>query len=92
MMDAYQFKTALANAAELGAATMAKELGVLRDEISQRDAYRKFGEANVKVWRQKGLIKRFKEGERNSKVTYSFIELKTVQQAEQLERMQLSTR
>lgn len=87
MMDTYEFKQALAGAAELGAATMARELGVLRDEISQREAYRRFGEAKVKYWREKGLIKRFKEGARNTKVTYSFIELKTLQQAEKLEMM-----
>jgi hypothetical protein len=86
-MDAYELKQALQGAAELGAATMARELGVLRDEISQREAYRKFGEAKVKYWKAKGLIKRLKEGERNAKVTYSFIELKALQQAEKIEML-----
>jgi hypothetical protein len=86
--DPYQCKMALKEAAELGAASMAKELGVLKDEISQREAYRRFGEANVKLWVAKGLVKRIKGGEgKNSKVYYSLTELMAVQTAYKLGSM-----
>lgn len=54
------------------------EIGYKSDDIGQAEAFRIFGRANVESWRNSGLIKRSKIGEKNSKVTYSKIELETI--------------
>lgn len=58
------------------------KLGLIKDEISQREAYRLFGEAKVRSWLNKGWVKRVKTGAGNSKSTYSKIELETIQNLE----------
>lgn len=73
--EEYQLR---ADAAEQGAMRALTRLGLIKDEISQREAYRLFGEAKVRSWKNLGLIKRVKVGERNAKVTYSRIELETI--------------
>lgn len=64
--------------AALGASIALNRLGLIKDEISQREAYRIYGESCVRTWLNRGLIHRVKIGEKNSKVTYSRIELETV--------------
>jgi hypothetical protein len=64
--------------ARMGAQIALSKLGLIKDEISQREAYRIFGESNVRSWKNEGLIKRIKIGENNSKSTYSLIELETI--------------
>mgnify|MGYP001151303721 CR=1 FL=1 len=83
MLEVYQLKNMLQTAAEMGATIALKKAGLkAKDEISQREAYRRFGESKVKVWRTRGLIKRVKEGNRNAKATYSLIELEAINMAE----------
>jgi len=77
-IELYEFKNILKDMAELGAAYFARSIGVGKDEISQREAYRKFGEANVKKWVIDGLVKRIKLGNRTSTVSYSLAELETI--------------
>ena len=48
MLDPYELKLMFMDVAELTAATLAAKLGLEKDEISQRAAYREFGEAKVK--------------------------------------------
>lgn len=84
MPDKIDFEILVA-AARLGAAEFAKEIGYVRDEITQRQAYLRFGESRVKKWVAQGKIRRFKEGQRNCVVTYSLIELKGLEVAENLE-------
>ena len=64
--------------ARMGAQIALSKLGLIKDEISQREAYRIFGESNVKSWKNEGLIKRVKIGENTSKSSYSLIELETI--------------
>lgn len=72
-------------AAELGALTALKKAGVMtNDEISQREAYRRFGEAKVKYWRHTGRLKTVKTKPGNSKVTYSLKELETISHIEKI--------
>lgn len=72
-------KTLLTAAAEIGAMSALQKSGVAKkDEISQREAYRRFGEAKVKLWAHRGMIKKLKLQEKNSKVTYSLRELETL--------------
>lgn len=81
-MGLFEEKQIRMEMAELGAANILKRFGIIKDEISQREAYRRFGEATVRGWRNKGLISRSKCGERNSKVTYSIIELELLEKLE----------
>lgn len=76
----YKLHRLLASAAEIGAMNALRKAGVMtKDEISQREAYRRFGEANVKRWIHLRMIKKVKLNERNSKVTYSLQELTSIQ-------------
>lgn len=77
-LELYEFKNILKDMAELGAASFAKRIGVGKDEISQREAYRRFGEANVKKWVADSLVKRIKIGNRTSTVSYSLSELEII--------------
>lgn len=81
-MELFEEKTMRMEMAELGAANILKRFGIIKDDISQREAYRLFGEARIRSWRNRGLIDRVKCGERNSKVTYSLIELELIDRLE----------
>ncbi|KAF0195260.1 MAG: hypothetical protein FD166_2976 [Bacteroidetes bacterium] len=80
-------KRQLIDIAELGARKAISRLGLIKDEISQREAYRQFGEGRVKVWVQRKLCNRVKIGERNSKTTYSLIELELLDKLEKMHRL-----
>ena len=82
-----QHKRDLIDIAEMGARKAISRLGLIKDEISQREAYRQFGEGRVKVWIQRGLCKRVKIGERNAKTTYSLIELELLDRLEKINRL-----
>lgn len=62
----------------IGAEIALAKLGLIKDEISQVEAFRLFGQSNVRSWKNEGLITAIKHGENNSKVTYSRIEIETV--------------
>lgn len=78
MDDLFEFKNIVMDSANLGASIALSRLGLIKDEISQREAYRIYGESTIRTWLNRGLIHRVKIGEKNSKVTYSRIELETV--------------
>lgn len=68
--------------AELGAANYAKMVSPAEDLISQREAYRLYGEANVKMWVRTGLVKPTRRGtSKNSKKTYSRAEIMSIEKA-----------
>lgn len=72
-------------AAELGALNALKKAGVVQsDEISQREAYRRYGEAKVRYWKYSGRVKCVKIKQGNSKVTYSLSELETLSHIEKI--------
>jgi hypothetical protein len=84
-IEAHKLHQMLQAAAELGALNALKKVGLSgKDEISQREAYRRFGEANVKKWKHLGRIKRIKVGLSNHKATYSLAELESIYSAEKL--------
>jgi len=66
------------DSARMGVEIALSRLGLIKDEISQREAFREFREVNVRQWINLGLIYRVKYGVGNSKATYSRIELETV--------------
>ncbi|MDP2235020.1 MAG: hypothetical protein Q8J88_01180 [Bacteroidales bacterium] len=81
----YKLQKMLTAAAELGAINALKKAGIMqKDELSQREAYRRFGESKVKAWRIQGKLKRIKLGEGNAKVTYSLTELETISYTEKI--------
>lgn len=81
-----QFKAMCSEMAELGAANYAKILSPAKDLISQRNAYKDFGEARVKKWAHKGLVKTIRSGETTkSKVLYSRSELTRVKTTNKLD-------
>lgn len=81
-MNILEEKNIRIESASLGAEIVLRKLGIVRDEISQREAYRLFGEAKVRSWMNQGLISRVKSGAVNSKTTYSLIELEVIQRLE----------
>ena len=70
--------------AALGASIALNRLGLIKDEISQREAYRIYGESCVRTC---GWVHRVKPGTGNSKVTYSRIELDTVKRLVELGKL-----
>lgn len=70
---------------ELGAANYAKRVTPAKDAISQREAYRTFGEARVKRWVAMHLVNSIRSGNTTrSKLIYSIAELLTVDTSEKL--------
>lgn len=81
-MELFEEKNLRMEMAELGAANVLKRFGIIKDEISQRQAYERFGEAKIRSWINRRLVNRVKCGARNSKVTYSVIELEVLDNLE----------
>jgi len=58
-----------------------------RDLISQREAYRRFGETSIKRWRDAGLITPQRTGPNaNHTLTYSVAEIAEAKMAESIQR------
>lgn len=81
-MTLFEEKQMRIEAATIGAQIVLKRLGLIKDEISQAEAFREFGQATVRSWQNQGLVTRIKTGQRNSKATYSRIELETIRNIE----------
>lgn len=81
-MTLFEEKQMRISCAEMGAVIALNRLGLIKDEISQREAYRLFGQGKVRSWHNLGLIRRIKTGPGNSKATYSRIELETIRNIE----------
>ena len=81
-LELYQIKNMCMDMAELGAAHFAKYKYPGEDSISQREAYRMFGEARVKRWVSQDLLNPIRSGSTTrSKIIYSLAELITVEKA-----------
>lgn len=71
--------------AELGAANYAKILFPGKDLISQRTAYKEYGEARVKRWQRQQVVNATRSGDTSrSKVLYSRAELMAADKSEKL--------
>ena len=58
-----------------------------RDLISQREAYRRFGETSIKRWKNAGLITPQRTGPKaNNTLTYSVAEIAEAKTAESMQR------
>lgn len=84
-MDLYEIKNMIMQMSELGAANYAKRVTPAKDAISQREAYRSFGEARVKRWVSMHLVNPIRSGNTaRSKVIYSLAELISVETSEKI--------
>lgn len=83
VLDLYELKNICTKCAELGAANYAKSTTPAKDLMSQREAYRVFGEARVKRWVHDGLVTGSRMGTTlRSKIQYSRAELMAANTAE----------
>ncbi|NLH53716.1 MAG: hypothetical protein GX459_12820 [Bacteroidales bacterium] len=70
-----EYRIALIEAARLGAMKALEEANVLKPYLRLKEAKRKYGPLIVENWIRSGVVKPIKEGERNSAVRLSRIEL-----------------
>lgn len=84
-LDTEQLRRMLREAAELGVANYIKTMRPKDDTVSQREAYRLYGEARVRGWLGDRLITAMKQGRSdNSKMLYSRAELMAADKTERL--------
>jgi hypothetical protein len=84
-LELYELKNLCMQMSELGAANYAKRVTPAKDSISQREAYRTFGEARVKRWVSMHLVNPIRSGNATrSKFLYSMAELLAVDTSEKL--------
>lgn len=84
-LELYELKNLCLELAELGASRYAKRVTPGKDLISQREAYRQFGEARIKDWTKRNLISSTRSGShQKSKKLYSISEILSVETANQL--------
>lgn len=84
-MEIFEIKNMIMQMSELGAANFSKRIAPAKDAISQREAYRSFGEARVKRWISQDLISSVRSGDTiRSKVLYSLAELISVETSEKI--------
>lgn len=87
-LDLYDIKNICMDMAELGAANYAKMTTPGEDILSQRQAYRQFGESRVKRWVDDGIVAKVRVGKtKQSKIIYSKAELISVEKSERLNKI-----
>lgn len=74
-IEQFELRALLKDAAEIGATKALIAVGEIPEMISQREAYKLYGESIVKRWVKEGLVKRHKDGGATSRVRYSRIDL-----------------
>jgi len=88
MIDLYTIKELMISCAELGAANVLKTLQPKSDDMTQREAYLKFGEEWVKRCKRNDLVKAVRRGvTKTSPIYYSKAELLSVRNAEKAARL-----
>ena len=86
--DLFAIKELMISCAELGAATVLKTLQPKSDDLTQNEAFDKFGSGWVKECKRRGLITGKRKGPaKNSPIYYSKAELMAVRNAEKLSRL-----
>lgn len=88
-IELYELKNLCRDMAELGAANLMKQLEPAKDSMSQREAYRLFGEARIKNWVRHGLLSGQERcgTTKRSKILYSRAEVMAVMQSERLSKI-----
>jgi hypothetical protein len=76
-----EYMNALVDFAEIGAKKALIDAGVIRPYLKLREAYRLYGEAQVKRWLKEGLINSVKDGNNNATVRINRIEIEAASKA-----------
>lgn len=74
-IETYELRNLLIDAVELGYKKALQETGQMKTFISQREAYRLYGEVTVKRWVSEHLIEPDKDGNNTSKKRYDRMRL-----------------
>lgn len=82
ILDSVTFRKFTLDMIEVGRQDMAIQLGLVRDKISQRQAYKRFGEARVNTWEERKLIQSTKEKGATSTRYYSLQQLTILDKSE----------
>ncbi len=77
--EAIRYKDLEIERIQMAVKTALRQLGLVKDEISEREAFRRFGAATIRTWENKGWIKAMQPGGKGKKKTYSLTELETVE-------------
>ena len=86
-LELYQLKNMMMEMSEIGAANYVKSVAPQSDNLSERQAFKKFGEATIKRWVREGSVNFRRMGAgKNSRKNYSYSQLLTVAKAEKLIR------
>lgn len=84
-LDIAQLKSLLRDSAELGVANYIKQMSPVEDSVSQREAFRMYGESRVRGWIDEGMVSAMRGGKSaNSKILYSRAELMAADKTERL--------
>ena len=75
-----EFKKTIQTVAELTTEAVLVKLGLLKPYFSLSEAYNIYGEGTVDRWHREGLIHKIKDGEGNSPVRISRVEIEAVAQ------------
>lgn len=70
-----EFVKTLEAAAKVASVQALVSAGVIKPYVSVREAYRMYGEGTVERWCREGVIKKIKDGEGNSKIRISRVQL-----------------
>lgn len=85
--DLFSIKNLMIDCAELGAANYAKSVQPKSDDLTQNEAFDKFGKAWVLHHKQKDLIRGKRKGPaKNSPIYFSRAELTALRNAQKAER------
>ena len=74
-IETYELRSLLSDAVELGYKKALQETGQIKPFLSQREAYRLYGEVTIKRWVSEHLIFPDKDGNNTSKVRYDRMKL-----------------
>lgn len=82
ILDSATFRRFTLDMLQVGRLDMAIQLGCTKTKISQRQAFKRFGEARVKTWESRKLITSVKENGGTSTRLYSLVELEILDRSE----------
>lgn len=76
-----EYRNALIDAAEIGARKALEAMGLAKPFLKQREAFRLYGESQVKRWIKEGLIKPIKDGSATASVRINRVQIEAIAKA-----------
>lgn len=86
ILDSVKFRQFTHDMLDIGRLDLAIQLGLVKDKISQRQAYKRFGESRVDTWEKRKLISSTKEKGNTSTRYYSLQQLTILDKSENYEK------